>query len=107
MRDEAIVEVGRPQLDTVHLVGRSPDPERLTVLYAPTWEGWNDDKFFSSITAMGPVLVQALLEMDPRCRVIYKPHPFTGTRDPRAARAHERIVRCCPRRTANQSAPVG
>ncbi len=64
----------------------------MTVLYAPTWEGWNDDKFFSSITRMGPLLVRALLEMDPAVRVIYKPHPFTGTRDPNAARAHERIV---------------
>jgi hypothetical protein len=92
VRDEAIVEVGRPQLDSVHPVGSAPLPGRLTVLYAPTWEGWNDDKFFSSITRMGPVLVRALLDLDPAVRVIYKPHPFTGTRDPRAARSHEQIV---------------
>ena len=92
VRDEAIVEVGRPQLDTVHPVGSAPLPDRLTVLYAPTWEGWNDDKFFSSITRMGPLLVRALLDMAPGVRVIYKPHPFTGARDPGAARSHEQIV---------------
>jgi hypothetical protein len=92
VRDEAIVEVGRPQLDSVHPVGSAPLPERLTVLYAPTWEGWNDDKFFSSITRMGPLLVRALLDMHPAVRVIYKPHPFTGMRDPRAARSHEQIA---------------
>jgi hypothetical protein len=92
VRDEAIVEVGRPQLDSVHPVGSAALPARLTFLYAPTWEGWNDDKFFSSITRMGPLLVRALLDMDPAVRVIYKPHPFTGARDPRAARAHEQIA---------------
>jgi hypothetical protein len=92
VRDEAIVEVGRPQLDAVHPGGSAVRSGPLTVLYAPTWEGWNDDKFFSSITRMGPRLVRALLDMDPAVRVIYKPHPFTGTRDPRAARSHEQIV---------------
>jgi hypothetical protein len=93
VRDEAIVEVGRPQLDAVKPVDSSPTPGRLTVLYAPTWEGWNDETFFSSITRMGPVLVRALLDVQPAVRVIYKPHPFTGTRDPRAARSHAKIVR--------------
>ena len=92
VRDEAIVEVGRPQLDAVHPGGSAARSDPMTVLYAPTWEGWNDDKFFSSITRMGPRLVRALLDTDPAVRVIYKPHPFTGTRDPRAARSHEQIV---------------
>ena len=91
VRDEAIVEVGRPQLDAVHPGGSAARSDPMTVLYAPTWEGWNDDKFFSSITRMGPRLVRALLDTDPAVRVIYKPHPFTGTRDPRAARSHEQI----------------
>jgi hypothetical protein len=92
VRDEAIVEVGRPQLDAVHPGGSAARSDPMTVLYAPTWEGWNDDKFFSSITRMGPRLVRALLDTDPAVRIIYKPHPFTGTRDPRAARSHEQIV---------------
>lgn len=93
VRDDAVVEVGRPQLDAVRPVGSSPAPHQLTVLYAPTWEGWNDTTFFSSVTWMGPILIQALLDMDPAVRVIYKPHPLTGQRDPRAAKSHETIVR--------------
>ncbi|MPY86196.1 MAG: hypothetical protein GEV00_23880, partial [Actinophytocola sp.] len=47
VRDEAIVEVGRPQLDVIERPGVRPRAggEPLTVLYAPTWEGWNDDEF--------------------------------------------------------------
>ncbi len=96
VRDEAVVEVGRPQLDAVHLGPRRSDPNRpapaFTVLYAPTWEGWNDDTFFSSITSMGPRLVSMLLKQFPDVRIIYKPHPFTGTRDRQARQSHERIV---------------
>jgi CDP-glycerol glycerophosphotransferase (TagB/SpsB family) len=92
VRDDAIVEVGRPQLDGVRPVDAAPSPDLLTVLYAPTWEGWNDDTFFTSITQMGPILVRALLDMGPAIRVIYKPHPFTGTRDPKVLRSHEQIV---------------
>ena len=33
-----------------------------------------------------------MLAHQPRLRVIYKPHPLTGTRDPRATRAHQQIV---------------
>ena len=92
VRDETIVEVGRPQLDTVKHAGSCAPGDRLTVLYAPTWEGWNDDTFFSSITKMGPPMIRTLLDMAPAVRIIYKPHPFNGIRDPRAARSHEKIV---------------
>jgi hypothetical protein len=105
VRDDAIVEVGRPQLDSVKPVDSSPSPDQLTVLYAPTWEGWNDDTFFSSITKMGPILVRALLEAQPAVRVIYKPHPFTGTRDPRAARSHQKIVRMLSEANREPSVP--
>jgi hypothetical protein len=40
---------------------------------------------------MGPQIVRALLGNAP-LRVLYKPHPLTGTRDHRAARAHEKIA---------------
>lgn len=92
IRDETIVEVGRPQLDVLahaHAVSRTGP---LTVLYAPTWEGWNDEAFDSSIIGMGATLVAKLLAT-PDVRVIYKPHPFTGRRDRRAQRAHVRIER--------------
>ncbi|MEO7132553.1 MAG: CDP-glycerol glycerophosphotransferase family protein [Dermatophilaceae bacterium] len=77
VRDEAVVEVGRPQLGGIE--GPTPRTGRpLSVLYAPTWEGWTDDPFVSSCASMGPAIVRWLLDR-PDTRVIYKPHPLTGT----------------------------
>ncbi len=92
VRDEDIVEVGRPQLTGISPAGDRPADRVFTVLYAPTWEGWLADECQTSLMAMGPGIIRALLAHEPRLRVVYKPHPLTGTRDPRAARAHQRIV---------------
>jgi hypothetical protein len=92
VRDEDIVEVGRPQLTGIRPAGDGPADGVFTVLYAPTWEGWLADECPTSLIAMGPAIIRALLAHEPRLRVIYKPHPFTGTRDPRAKRAHRQIV---------------
>lgn len=94
IRDEAIVEVGRPQVDVLRRATRSgpPTPARpLTVLYLPTWEGWTDDDFQTSLTGMGEALVRRLLASPLPVRVIYRPHPMTGLRDPRARAADTRI----------------
>ncbi|MEN3540870.1 CDP-glycerol glycerophosphotransferase family protein [Microbispora sp. ZYX-F-249] len=92
VRDEAVEEVGRPQLAGVRRT--SPYAEGAapyrTVLYAPTWEGWSDDLFHSSLVAMGPAIVRALL--DRPVRVIYKPHPLTGHRSQAARTAHRKIM---------------
>ncbi|MBE3008914.1 CDP-glycerol glycerophosphotransferase family protein [Microbispora sp. NEAU-D428] len=92
VRDEAVEEVGRPQLAGV--LRTSPYTEGAapyrTVLYAPTWEGWSDDLFHSSLAAMGPAIVRALL--DQPVRVIYKPHPLTGHRSPAARAAHRKVM---------------
>jgi hypothetical protein len=88
--DEAIVEVGRPQLRGIEPATPRPD-RRLSVLYAPTWEGWSDDMDLTSLTTMGVDLVQQLLA-DPQVRVIYRPHPLAGTRSPTLRHAHQRIV---------------
>ncbi|MGR6923763.1 CDP-glycerol glycerophosphotransferase family protein [[Actinomadura] parvosata] len=90
VRDENIHEVGRPQLQGIRTEG--PGHPYRTVLYAPTWEGWNDDLFHTSLITMGPRLVRALLDHQPPLRVIYKPHPLTGHRDKSATRAHRKIV---------------
>jgi hypothetical protein len=105
VRDDAIVEVGRPQLDGLAPAERPVD-RPFTVLYAPTWEGWSDEQFSSSITEMGPALVQALLSATPAVRVIYKPHPFTGQRDPRAAASHARILRMMAKAGAQSEPPA-
>ena len=87
--DSVFVEVGRPQLGDVP---RRPDAEpRLTVLYAPTWEGWGEDDTHSSLVHVGPRLVEALLAR-PDVRVMYRPHPRSGHRDPAMRRAHLQIV---------------
>lgn len=78
IRDDAIVEVGRPQLGGILQADSGPrDGRPFTVLYAPTWEGWVDDPYASSLPLMGPSLVEWLLQR-PNTRVIYKPHPFIG-----------------------------
>ncbi|MBE1611157.1 glycerophosphotransferase [Actinopolymorpha pittospori] len=108
VRDEEIVEVGRPQLDVIErwhgpLPRFTPD-RPLTVLYLPTWEGWTDDDFQTSLTVMGLDLVTRLLASPVPIRLIYKPHPLTGTRDPRAADADRQIramVRAAARRTGS------
>ncbi|WP_214320929.1 CDP-glycerol glycerophosphotransferase family protein [Nonomuraea sediminis] len=90
VRDEDVHEVGRPQLDGISTEG--PGLPYRSVLYAPTWEGWTDDLFHTSLTTMGPRIVRALLDHSPRLRVIYKSHPLTGHRDRAAGRAHRKIV---------------
>ncbi|HXZ72209.1 MAG TPA: hypothetical protein VEH31_15260, partial [Streptosporangiaceae bacterium] len=89
VRDEDIVEVGRPQLTGIRLAGDRPADHVFTVLYAPTWEGWFTDECQTSLTTMGPRIIKALIAHEPRLRIVYKPHPLTGTCDPRAAQAHE------------------
>ncbi|KAA9381634.1 hypothetical protein F5972_02065 [Microbispora cellulosiformans] len=99
VRDEAVEEVGRPQLAGIRRTGphtKGTAPYR-TILYAPTWEGWSDDVFHSSLVAMGPAIVRALLAQP--VRVIYKPHPLTGHRSPAARTAHRRIMALLGERT--------
>jgi hypothetical protein len=84
--DTAIVEIGRPQA-----VPPDAAPPARTVLYAPTWEGWGDDPHHSSLPHAGPALVEALLQTA-GVRVLYRPHPLTGRRDPALRRAHHRVI---------------
>ncbi|MFL1430543.1 MULTISPECIES: glycerophosphotransferase [unclassified Nocardiopsis] len=90
VRPDEVVEVGRPQLDTIR-TDTAPNAVR-TVLYAPTWEGWTDEPGNTSLIDAGPTLIEQLLKAEPGVRVLYKPHPFTGIRSARARRAHQRIV---------------
>ncbi len=90
VRDEDLVEVGRPQLSDVSR--QAPDCAIPTVLYAPTWEGWTNDPGNTSVLGGGENIVRELLAAQPPVRVLYKPHPFTGTVNPAAGVAHRRIV---------------
>ncbi|MEV8591444.1 hypothetical protein [Streptomyces sp. NPDC052012] len=90
VEDKDVVEIGRPQLDTVRPYSGPPAGPHTTVLYAPTWEGWDGNPGNTSVIAAGENLVRALLA-DPGVRLLYKPHPLTGSVDPRAGAADQRI----------------
>jgi hypothetical protein len=86
----AVVEVGRPQL-----AGLTRGPRTTggppTVLYAPTWEGWGEEPYHSSLVHGGVELVRRLLA-EPDLRVIYRPHPLAGSRDTATRQAHQAIL---------------
>ncbi|MBQ1122380.1 hypothetical protein KBZ21_24920 [Streptomyces sp. A73] len=91
--DKDVVEVGRPQLSPIqHADERAaaPKSDYTTVLYAPTWEGWDGNPGNTSVRLAGENIVKALLA-DPKVRLLYKPHPMTGSVDPRAGAADQRI----------------
>ncbi|WDV51629.1 hypothetical protein PV963_15225 [Streptomyces coeruleorubidus] len=90
VEDKDVVETGRPQLDAVRPYAGPPTGTYTTVLYAPTWEGWDGNPGNTSLIAAGENLVRALLA-DPGVRLLYKPHPLTGSVDPRAGAADLRI----------------
>nr|WP_238420394.1 hypothetical protein [Streptomyces taklimakanensis] len=105
VEDRDVVEVGRPQLAPIRPHAGPPAPDSpLTVLYAPTWEGWTDDPGNTSIVLAGENIVRALLA-DPGVRLLYKPHPMTGSVDPRAALADERIRQLVDEANARRSGP--
>ncbi|CAK7284614.1 hypothetical protein ACNFR7_31475 [Streptomyces sp. RM1] len=92
VRDDDIVEVGRPQLAPIQGWQGVPEGRIPTVLYAPTWEGWDGNPGNTSIVLAGENIVKKLVAADPPVRVLYKPHPFTGTVSKRAGAAHQRIT---------------
>jgi hypothetical protein len=96
--DSAIVEIGRPQIETTG----AGKPERPTIVYAPTWEGWGDDPHHSSLAHIGPALVENLLAR-PDLRVRYRPHPLTGRRNPQLRAADRRIVELVGRVPADET----
>ncbi|GGO80865.1 CDP-glycerol glycerophosphotransferase family protein [Wenjunlia tyrosinilytica] len=104
VRDDDIVEVGRPQLGAIVAGTGEPVGPMPTVLYAPTWEGWTDDPGNTSLILAGENVVKQLVAARPEVRVLYKPHPFTGSRCPKAKAAHERILSVIEQANAERSA---
>ncbi|MFI9805706.1 hypothetical protein ACIHEJ_15300 [Streptomyces sp. NPDC052301] len=112
VRDDDIVEVGRPQLAPIQSWQGVPDGPRgdaadgrcPTVLYAPTWEGWDGNPGNTSIVLAGENIVKKLVQADPPVRVLYKPHPFTGTVSKEAGAAHKRITALVEKAAAERAA---
>ncbi|MFD4775949.1 hypothetical protein ACFWNU_19210, partial [Streptomyces sp. NPDC058427] len=88
--DGDVVEIGRPQLAPIAPYAGPPAGAHTTVLYAPTWEGWDGNPGNTSIVLAGENIVRELLA-DPGVRLLYKPHPMTGSVDPRAGAANDRV----------------
>jgi len=104
VEDKDVVEIGRPQLDAVRPCAGPPAGPYTTVLYAPTWEGWDGNPGNTSLVAAGENLVRALLA-DPGVRLLYKPHPLTGSVDPRAGAADRRVRELIRAANRERSAP--
>ncbi|MFF5981656.1 hypothetical protein ACFY78_22680 [Streptomyces olindensis] len=104
VRDDDIVEVGRPQLAPIQTWQGVPDGRIPTVLYAPTWEGWDGNPGNTSIVLAGENIVNRLVTADPPVRVLYKPHPFTGTVSKDAKDAHQRIAALVRKAAAERAA---
>lgn len=67
--------VGQPQ--NVSFASSPRVDGRMTVLYAPTWEGAQPSLAYSSVLSHGLAMVQSLLA-DPRFVVDFRPHPLSG-----------------------------
>ncbi|MET9966317.1 hypothetical protein ABZZ80_10535 [Streptomyces sp. NPDC006356] len=104
VRDDDIVEVGRPQLAPIQTWQGVPEGRMPTVLYAPTWEGWDGNPGNTSIVLAGENIVKQLVKADPPVRVLYKPHPFTGTVSKAAGAAHRRITALVEKAAAERAA---
>jgi hypothetical protein len=104
IRDEDIVEVGRPQLAPIKPWQGAPKDRIPTILYAPTWEGWDDNPGNTSLLLAGENIVKKLVAAEPPVRVLYKPHPFTGTRSAKAGAAHRRITALIKKAAAERAA---
>ncbi|PSW20989.1 hypothetical protein C9I98_03270, partial [Photobacterium sanctipauli] len=66
--------VGRPQLEKIKQISNQKKGPITTVLYAPTWLGYNADSAYSSILK-SEAIVRGLLERD-NTRVVIKLHPY-------------------------------
>lgn len=78
--DARTIAIGRPQIDIEHQAPLATVPNRITVLYSPTWEGGRRTMRYGSVASHGVKIVASLLD-DERFRVIYRPHPRTGVHE--------------------------
>ena len=91
VRQDEIRVVGRPQARRVQRARPRPEGAVPTVMYAPSWEGVSRDPYESSLLHSGLQVVRGLLERGD-VRVLYRPHPKTGERDPRFLARHLELV---------------
>ena len=90
--DDRFEVVGRPQLDRLLHSGDRVGDGPPTLLYAPTWEGFFEAADYSSVERQGVALVEHVLAQHPGVRIVFKPHPASGTVRPAARAAVETIT---------------
>lgn len=95
-------QIGRPQLDFLP-PDRSGTGDTRTVLYAPTYEGDRPSMAYGSVRSHGSAIVHSLLGAG--YRVIYRPHPMTGTLSEPYRRADHALREAL--RRANGALPAG
>ncbi|MCA0250814.1 MAG: CDP-glycerol glycerophosphotransferase family protein [Actinobacteria bacterium] len=83
--------IGRPQVEGLR-VGTSGNADPVTILYAPTFEGYYEESNYSSLERMGPAMIRQILETHPEVRIIFKPHPASGVQRPGMIQARIEIV---------------
>ncbi len=91
MRADAIRVVGRPQVRRVRRAVTAQAVDRYAILYAPSWEGVERRPDESSLLHSGLEIVRTLLARDD-VRVVYRPHPKTGERNPAFVARHAEIM---------------
>ncbi|MDU0312705.1 CDP-glycerol glycerophosphotransferase family protein [Phycicoccus sp. M110.8] len=101
----AFVDVGRPQVDVHDAVRHLPSSDRVTVLYAPTWEGDSPAMAYGSVASQGEAIAAAVLQSSGH-RLVYRPHPQTG-RVSAAARRADRAIRTRIERAAAADPAAG
>ena len=89
--DKRMIPIGRPQADFFGEEAPFAPDDRTVVLYGPTWEGDRPWAHYGSIRSHGTALVEALVTTG-RHRVVYRPHPRSGTTDADYRAAHLAIV---------------
>ncbi|WP_394159317.1 CDP-glycerol glycerophosphotransferase family protein [Galactobacter valiniphilus] len=84
------IDVGRPQLDDPRVAPDGiPVTRKPTLLYAPTWEGDSAQMSYSSLAGSGSSIARQAVTAG--YRVLYRPHPQTGSRSRSALRAHREV----------------
>lgn len=90
VREGALRIVGRPQVRRVQHTAPREGGRDYAVMYAPTWEGVFRGVYDSSLVHSGRQIVETLLASG--VRVVYRPHPKTGMREPAFRTAHEDVL---------------
>ena len=83
--------IGRPVTDFI--IPSEKEKPIETILYAPTWEGHDSDSNYSSVENIALPMLDWLSRNQPHIRIIVKPHPLTGSREPELLETLEKIKR--------------